>query len=121
MSETAEAPESDVAADPPPKARPAKGKPEKRHILLRLFGISIWGALKLTLLCVLVGVIVLAAQFDPRDPQVDVGQTLAATAQTAWNGASWAVRNLWRPALAGAAVVLPIWVLWRLASLPFRK
>jgi hypothetical protein len=35
--------------------------------------------------------------------------------------ARWAVTNFWKPALAGAGIVLPVWFLWRLVSLPFRK
>nr|WP_233350943.1 DUF6460 domain-containing protein [Hyphomonas sp. ND6WE1B] len=31
------------------------------------------------------------------------------------------MRNFWKPALAGATIVLPLWILWRLVSLPFRK
>ena len=38
-----------------------------------------------------------------------------------FSAAVWAVKNFWKPWLAGASIVLPLWVLWRLASLPFRK
>jgi|GEM_PF-3558938 len=40
---------------PEPKAKEAVAKPEPRPLLARLFGISIWGGLKLIGLCILVG------------------------------------------------------------------
>lgn len=111
-----EPPETDAPAE-----RPRKAKREKRHILLRLFGIGIWGSFKLIVLCVLVGFFVMAASFDPRSPDVNVGETLASLAGQAFAATGWAVRNFWKPALAGASIVLPLWVLWRLISLPFRR
>ncbi|MEL7453738.1 MAG: hypothetical protein AAGJ50_10250, partial [Pseudomonadota bacterium] len=42
-----------------------KAKPPKRALLLRLFGLSLWGAIKLTLVCILVGFVMLAMQLDP--------------------------------------------------------
>jgi len=103
-------------------ASPAEtAKPAKRSVLLRLFGIKPWGAIKLTLICIFVGFIVLASQFDPRDPQVDVAAATWNIAQQAWSAAGWAAVNFWKPAVTGATVVLPIWILWRVVSLPFRK
>ncbi|MEZ6011122.1 MAG: hypothetical protein R3C08_04525 [Hyphomonas sp.] len=100
---------------------PTTGKPPKRSLLLRLFGISPWGALKLTGLCILVGFFVMAANFNPASPDVDIPAALASIARQAFAATGWAVRNFWKPALAGATIVLPLWVLWRLATLPFRK
>lgn len=117
-------PETLPAAEPQARddaqTAPKRAKPPKRPLLVRLFGISLWGGVKLAGLCIVVGAAILAAQFNPRDPDT-VGQTLANTFAAAWTAAGWAVRNLWKPALAGAAVVLPVWILWRLASLPFRR
>ena len=108
----------------PAQASPAPEKPArppKRALLLRLFGISPWGALKLTGLCILVGFFVMAANFNPATQQANVPGALAAIAKQALSAAGWAIRNFWKPALAGATIVLPLWVLWRLISLPFRK
>ena len=112
-----------IEPDAPPEAprKAKKVKPPPRPILIRLFGVSLWGAFKLALLCVVVGFFVLASQFDPRDPDVDMGSMLAGMTRSAWEAAGWSVRNFWKPALAGAGLVLPVWVLWRLLSLPFRK
>lgn len=93
----------------------------KSSLLRRLFGIKIWGAIKLVIICIFVGFIVLASQFDPRDPQVDVAAASWNIAKQAWAAAGWAVVNFWKPAVTGATVVLPIWLIWRLVSLPFRK
>ena len=114
--------EAPVPVDPPPPPPPEKpGKPPKRPLLVRLFGISPWGALKLTGLCILVGFLVMAVNFNPASPDVNVPAALAGIARQLLAAAGWAVRNFWKPALAGATVVLPLWVLWRLATLPFRK
>lgn len=109
------------APEPTPKAKEAAAKPEPRPLLARLFGISIWGGLKLIGLCILVGFFVLASQFDPTNPDVNAGEAIMNVARTAVSALGWALQNFWKPALAGATIVLPLWVLWRLISLPFRK
>ena len=93
----------------------------KRHILLRLLGISLWGWIKLALLCILVGFLVMASEFDPASPEVNMVGALQRFLDSLGGLLVWAVRNFWKPALAGATIVLPLWLVWRLASLPFRK
>jgi len=102
-------------------AKTGKLPREKRHILLRLFGISPWGWLKLILLCILVGFLVMASEFDPASPDVNMMGAVQSFLASLGGLASWAARNFWKPAIAGATIVLPIWVLWRAISLPFRK
>ncbi len=106
-----------------PRARRKRAREPaaRRPLLVRLLSISPWGALKLTFLCILVGAVVMASQFDPRSPEIDVATVAGSLARDAWNAAVWSVRNFWRPALAGAGIVLPLWILWRLISLPFRR
>lgn len=116
----------DIPLETPAKAAKAKAKPptstpEKRSLLRRLFGIGIWGSIKLIALCILIGFFVMAANFDPRAPDADVPAAMAAIFKQTIAAAGWAARNFWKPALAGATIVLPLWVLWRLISLPFRK
>ena len=112
----------DTPATPPADPPVVKAvKQARRPLLLRLFGISPWGAVKLTGLCILIGFFVMAANFNPASPDVDIPSALATIARQALAAAGWAVRNFWKPALAGATIVLPLWILWRLASLPFRK
>lgn len=93
----------------------------KRHVLLRLLGISLWGWVKLALLCILVGFFVMASEFDPSSPDVNVMGAIQRFLQSVGSLAGWAARNFWKPAIAGATIVLPIWLVWRLVSLPFRK
>ena len=115
----------DLFEEPPARAaknkKPKKEKRPPRPLLQRLFGISIWGLLKLVLLCILVGFFILASQFDPRAPSFDASNAMSAIARDAWLAAGWAVTHFWKPALAGATVVLPVWTLWRLITLPFRR
>lgn len=110
---------------PPPPPQPApKATVEKsppRPVLIRLFGIGPWGVAKLLGLCILVGFIVLASNFNPASPDVNIPAAIASIARQTLAAAGWAIRNFWKPALAGATIVLPVWVLWRLVSLPFRK
>lgn len=93
----------------------------RRHVLLRLFGISLWGYIKLILLCILVGFFVMASQFEPEKAEVDVVAAMRGFLTSAIAVGRWAAANFWQPAFAGASLVLPLWVLWRVISLPFRK
>lgn len=102
-------------------AKTGKLPKAKRHILVRLLGISVWGWVKLMLLCILVGFLVMASEFDPASPDVNMMGALRSFVASLGGLLGWAVRNFWKPALAGATIVLPIWLLWRAASLPFRK
>jgi len=96
-------------------------KKPKRALLLRLFGIGIWGTIKLVILCIVVGFVLLTMQFDPTSPSFDATETLGLFFKNALATAKWAATNFWKPALTGASLVLPIWILWRLISLPFRR
>jgi len=92
-------------------------------MLLRLFGISVWGWVKLALLCVLVGFFVMASEYDPASPDANfsVWGAVKSFGASLWALGQWAAANFWKPALAGAGIVLPLWFLWRLVSLPFRE
>ncbi|MEM7766141.1 MAG: hypothetical protein AAF253_01475 [Pseudomonadota bacterium] len=107
--------------DPPTTHDTATPRRRRRSVLMRLFGISLWGWIRLTILCVLAGFVVMAVNFDPRTVEVDVSSTVDTLVSNAITAGSWLVRNFWQPALAGATVVVPLWVLWRLVSLPFRR
>jgi hypothetical protein len=105
-----------------PEAAPqAAGTAPPSPLIRRLFGISFWGALKLLGMCILTGFFVLAANFDPRSPSFDAAAALSAIFRQSLAALGWALSNFWQPALAGALLVLPVWVLWRLVSFPFRK
>ena len=94
-------------------AKTGKLPKEKRHILIRLLGISWWGWIKLALLCILVGFFVMASEFDPTSPDVNVIGAIRRFLNSVGSLAGWAVRNFWKPALAGATIVLPLWQIGR--------
>ena len=115
------APAPQPAPQPAPLPEPAAPPAEKRPLLKRLFGIGLWGGLKLLALCILVGFFVMAANFDASQPSFDFVEALRAMLRQAFAALGWAIQNFWQPALAGAVIVLPVWTLWRLVSLPWRK
>lgn len=98
-----------------------RAKKPKRALLARLFGIGLWGGLKLAVLCMLVGFVLLTIQFDPATPDFNITQTIGQLVKNAVGAAIWTGKNFWQPALTGAILVLPLWVLWRLVTLPFRR
>jgi hypothetical protein len=69
---------------------------------------------RLVLLSILVGVILEALGFDPWN----ILDSLQRLAQHIWDMGFDAVRFLWRYLLLGAVIVVPIWLLLRLARAP---
>jgi len=69
---------------------------------------------RLVLLSILVGVILAAVGLDPWNIIESVRDLVAHI----WNMGFDAVRWLWRYFLLGAVIVLPIWILVRLAKVP---
>ena len=69
---------------------------------------------RLILLSILVGVILAAIGLDPWNIIESVRQLI----ERIWNMGFDAVRWLWRYFLLGAVIVLPIWLLVRLAKAP---
>jgi hypothetical protein len=69
---------------------------------------------RLALLSILVGVILEALGFDPWN----IIDSIQRLVQHIWDMGFDAVRFLWRYLLLGAAVVVPIWLLLRLARAP---
>ncbi|MCI4644091.1 MAG: hypothetical protein MRY64_04850 [Hyphomonadaceae bacterium] len=110
----------DLEIDPGP-ARRGKEKPAKRPLLWRIFGVSIWGVIKLLIVCILIGSVLMLVEETQRATQENLANATADAARQLWAGTVWAVKNFWQPALYGAGVVLPVWTLWRIVSLPFRK
>jgi hypothetical protein len=66
-------------------------------------------ALRLILLCVLVGVILHALGFDPGN----IIDSIRRMIQAVWDMGFDAVRWVWRYFLLGAIVVIPIWLIVR--------
>jgi hypothetical protein len=69
---------------------------------------------RLVLLSILVGVILAAMGLDPWN----IIESLRRLVQHIWSMGFDAVRWLWQYFLLGAVIVVPIWVLVRLAKVP---
>jgi len=69
-------------------------------------------AVRIILLSILVGVILSAIGLDPRD----IWQSLERLVRSVWNMGWDAVVWAWRYFLLGAAIVVPIWIVVRLAK-----
>ena len=69
---------------------------------------------RLVLLCVIVGIILSALGFDPGNIVESIRRMILAV----WDMGFDAVRWLWRYFLLGAIVVIPIWLIVRLARTP---
>ncbi len=69
---------------------------------------------RLIMLSILVGVILAAIGLDPLDIINSVRRLIAHV----WNMGFEAVRWLWRYFLLGAVIVVPIWIVVRLAKAP---
>jgi hypothetical protein len=70
--------------------------------------------IRLALLSILVGVILEALGFDPWN----IIDSIDRLVRNIWNMGFDAIRFLWRYLLLGAVVVVPIWLLMRLARSP---
>jgi Na+/H+-dicarboxylate symporter len=78
----------------------------------RFFGGSPLSALvRIILLSILVGVILSALGLDPRD----IWRSIERLARSIWDMGFDAVVWVWRYFLLGAVIVVPIWLLLRLA------
>lgn len=110
-------PSAQVHDAPPPPALAAAQKP----FAVRTFGLTLGQGIRLFFLSTLVGFFVLAFDYAPTGTTFDVGGALTAIIHRALTAIGWAFESFWKPALAGAVVVMPLWAMWRLVRAPFRK
>ena len=113
-------PESEQAAALP-QAKAPEPKAEPKPFIVRAFSLSVGQALRLLFISTLVGFFVLAFSYAPGGATFNAGGAFTAIIHRALTAIGWAFQSFWKPALAGLIVVLPIWALWRLIRLPFRK
>jgi hypothetical protein len=88
---------------------------KSRDFVQRFFGgppVAVLG--RLVLLSILVGVILTAIGLDPWN----ILESVERLIRHIWNMGFDAVRWLWRYFLLGAVIVVPIWLLVRLAKAP---
>jgi hypothetical protein len=71
---------------------------------------------RLVLLSVLVGVVLAAIGFDPWNIVLSIRTLIQRVWELGFDAVNW----LWRYFLLGAVVVIPIWLITRLASAPRR-
>lgn len=95
--------------------------PHQRTIREKMFDITVWGWIKLAGLCLAVGAVLRIANVNPFSSGFTVGGSVASLAKALGDIVAWAVVYGWLPALLGVIVVMPIWLLWRLLSVPFRR
>jgi hypothetical protein len=69
-------------------------------------------AVRLILLCILVGVILHVLGFDP----LNIWRSLQDLVIQIWNMGFDAIWRLWRYFLLGAVIVIPVWLVMRLAK-----
>ncbi|MBI1358929.1 MAG: hypothetical protein GC155_01460 [Alphaproteobacteria bacterium] len=108
-------------AEPHPLDAQYEDHPHQRSIREKMFDITAWGWIKLAGLCLAVGALLRVADINPFSPGFTLGGALASLAKAVGDIAAWAVVYGWLPALLGVIVVMPIWLLWRLLSVPFRR
>ena len=125
MSDTTPPPEEPVIVTPVAgehtSHKPSHRSPAHRSFAARVFAVDAWGVIVLVCLSIIAGLVLLELDFNPDTPGMNIGGALWQLFQTLLGAFLWMIKNFWRPLLAGAAIVLPLWVLWRLVSLPFRK
>jgi len=85
------------------------------------FSVTPGQALRLLAISTLTGFFVLALDFGTEGTHFDIGGALTEIIHLGLTAIGWVIESLWKPALAGALVVLPIWAIWRLVRMLFRK
>jgi hypothetical protein len=96
------------------------GLPLPRSLSDKMFGISFWGWVRLGVLCLTAGAIFEAGGFNPFAPAFTWSSVPAELLQGVINVFTWSVGTAWRPLLLGAVAIIPIWLVWRLITVPFR-
>ncbi len=110
-------PEPDSVPEPAVTKTPEPEKPW----YLRAFSLTLGQGIRLVLLSTLAGFFVLAFDYAPEGTKFNAGGAFTAIIHRALTALGWAFESFWKPALAGLVVVLPLWAIWRLIRLPFRK
>ena len=113
--------ETAAPAAAPVPAAPANAPPPRKSFLARTFSLTLGQAFSLLGISTLTGFFVLAFDFAPTGTTFDLGGAVTAIFNRAFTAIGWAFDSFWKPALAGSVFVLPIWALWRLIQMPFRK
>jgi hypothetical protein len=106
--------EQELVADEPYEHLP-------RTLQSKLFGIGFSGWFQLVVLCVIAGAVFQAGGIDFLSPDFSFTGIAGSLAKGALSMLGWAVENGLRPLLTGALVIIPLWLAWRLLTVPFRN
>ncbi|OYW88207.1 MAG: hypothetical protein B7Z22_02915 [Hyphomonas sp. 32-62-5] len=79
------------------------------------------GWTRLVIICVTVGAIFQAGNFNPFAPGFTIGAGLGQIVNGVINIAAWAAQNGGLPLILGALAVLPFWIGWRALVTLFNK
>lgn len=104
-----------------PAASVGRSSKPRRSLQRRLFSVGAFQIIGLIAASVLLGLFLLALDLDPNRDSLNLRGAVWGVIQALFQSVLWLVSTLWKPFLAGAAIVVPAFLLWRLASLPFRK
>jgi hypothetical protein len=85
-----------------------------------VFDIGPRGWTRLALASLAVGLVVRAAELNPFSGEFTIPDALGAIVTAVAGMFAWALANGWAPFLMGALLVMPVFILWRLVSMPFR-
>lgn len=94
---------------------------QQRSLRDKMFGIGFSGWFQLVVLCVVVGAVFQAGGVDFFSPTFTWESLLGGIVNGALAVLGWIIETGWRPLITGALVVGPIWLVWRLLSVPFRS
>ena len=93
---------------------------QQRTLAEKMFGIGFSGWFQLAVISVVVGAVFQAGGVDFFSPTFTWGGLPGGILNGALAVFGWAIEIGWRPLITGALVVGPIWLAWRLLSVPFR-
>jgi hypothetical protein len=97
---------------------------EERHLprtlKSKIFGIGPSGYFQLTILCIVVGAIFTFGAIDPFAPGFNVETLVRGMGTGALSLLGWVLETGWWPVIVGAVLVVPVWIVWRVHTVPFR-
>lgn len=79
----------------------------------RMFNVGWKGWVRLALICIFVGAVFQAGQFNPFAPGFTIGAGAGQILNGMINIAGWAAQLGAMPLVLGALVVVPFWLIWR--------
>lgn len=94
---------------------------QQRTFRHKMFGIGWKGWVQLGVLSALVGVIVQTSGVNPFAPDLSLPGVAGALWRSTLTVLGWILTMGWQPLLVGAIAVAPVWLIWRLLTVPFRR